>query len=463
MRHLITLFCLLFQMNAYSYDFKSGGIFYNIISDYEPYKVEVTYEDNSSLRSYTGDVVIPANVEYNNIIYDVVSIGEYAFAYCSTLLSITFPETIHDIKKYSFCYCSKLKNIVLPKSVLEIGENAFGGCSELEQVRIMDGVKKIGVTAFASCSSLKTIEIPNSVEQIGMSAFNKCTNLINIKLSQNLKVVGRNVFKNTAWYNQQPEGFLYMDSVLLGYKGYMPLYIDVEVENGTRIIAGGAFENCDMQKVILPNSVIGICRGAFSQCNMLEDINIPERVEFIDTLAFNECSVLQSKIVISKGTVNLYAFSGCCKLQELEIGRDVLNIGRYVFLGCSSLKQIHIKSQNICIDEGAFLECGNIEKIIIDSESIPMTEDDIFDNTVYNNAILYVREYLIEDFKKTDCWGNFVNIKSIKDYYVSGVNTPNVDNMPIEYYDLSGQRVYNPELGIFIKKQGSKTSKVILK
>ena len=36
------------------------------------------------------------------------------------------------------------------------------------------------------------------------------------------------------------------------------------------------------------------------------------------------------------------------------------------------------------------------------------------------------------------------------------------DNAPVEYYNLQGVKVANPENGIFIKKQGSKTTKVVL-
>ena len=36
------------------------------------------------------------------------------------------------------------------------------------------------------------------------------------------------------------------------------------------------------------------------------------------------------------------------------------------------------------------------------------------------------------------------------------------ENAPVEYYNLQGVKVANPENGIFIKKQGSKTTKVVL-
>ena len=45
---------------------------------------------------------------------------------------------------------------------------------------------------------------------------------------------------------------------------------------------------------------------------------------------------------------------------------------------------------------------------------------------------------------------------------VSGVEGVEAENAEVEYYNLQGVKVENPEKGIFIKKQGNKTTKVIL-
>ena len=44
----------------------------------------------------------------------------------------------------------------------------------------------------------------------------------------------------------------------------------------------------------------------------------------------------------------------------------------------------------------------------------------------------------------------------------TGIETIESENAPVEYYNLQGVKVENPENGIFIKKQGRKTTKVIL-
>lgn len=36
------------------------------------------------------------------------------------------------------------------------------------------------------------------------------------------------------------------------------------------------------------------------------------------------------------------------------------------------------------------------------------------------------------------------------------------ENAPVEYFNLQGVKVVNPENGIYVKKQGSKAVKVVL-
>lgn len=66
-------FILLISAKAFSYDFKVDGLCYNILSDNT---VELTWEAVET--TYTGNIVIPSDVNYNSKRYDVVAIGDYA-------------------------------------------------------------------------------------------------------------------------------------------------------------------------------------------------------------------------------------------------------------------------------------------------------------------------------------------------------------------------------------------------
>lgn len=67
--------------------------------------VEVTYRRNYS-NEYTGAVVIPISVKYNDVDYSVTSIGESAFSGCSSLTNIDIPDGVTSINESAFSECS---------------------------------------------------------------------------------------------------------------------------------------------------------------------------------------------------------------------------------------------------------------------------------------------------------------------------------------------------------------------
>ena len=77
-------------------------------------------------------------------------------------------------------YCSSLTSVTIPESVTEIGGSAFSVCSGLTSVMIPNSVTTIGDVAFYNCSSLTSVTIPNSVTSIGSSAFSGCSGMTSI-------------------------------------------------------------------------------------------------------------------------------------------------------------------------------------------------------------------------------------------------------------------------------------------
>ena len=112
--------------------------------------VEYTLSDDGTYYIVSGYVVEPTEVvipaEYNGL--PVKEIGDSAFRSCSSLTSIT-----------------------LPNSVISIGDDAFYACCSLTSITIPDSVIGIGNYAFIYCSSLTSITIPDSVISIGDDAF----------------------------------------------------------------------------------------------------------------------------------------------------------------------------------------------------------------------------------------------------------------------------------------------------
>ena len=104
----------------------------------------------------------------------VTTIGDYAFALCSSLTSVTIPNSVTTIGNDAFSWCQALASITIPNSVTDIGPSTFYYCSSLTSIIIPNSVTDIGSSAFYGCSSLTSVTIPNSVRTIGDSAFGSC-------------------------------------------------------------------------------------------------------------------------------------------------------------------------------------------------------------------------------------------------------------------------------------------------
>lgn len=153
-------------VTAEAYDFEVGGIYYDVTSSSDQ-TVRVTYKEQLE-QSYSGDIIIPDSVTYENKTYAVKSIGNYAFFFCKTLTSVAVPSSVTMIEDHG----------------------AFGNCENMEKVVFSEGLKVISNQTFSDCISLKEIVIPNSVTKIDYYAFHHCERLEKVTLGKNVDMLG---------------------------------------------------------------------------------------------------------------------------------------------------------------------------------------------------------------------------------------------------------------------------------
>ncbi len=149
-----------------------GTLQYTVTSE-NPYEVSVAATESCT----SSQVEIPASVTNNTITYAVTSIGQYAFAGLTNLMSINIGDNVTTIGQNAFVGCSNLATVTNGDNVTTIGQLAFWQCSNLSSINIGANVTTIGIGAFNSCSSLSTFTVPASVTSIGERAFYDCTGL----------------------------------------------------------------------------------------------------------------------------------------------------------------------------------------------------------------------------------------------------------------------------------------------
>lgn len=106
---------------------------------------------------------------------EITSIGEYTFAGCSALESITDMPTVTAVGAHAFDNCASLANVSGLTAVASIGDYAFAGCAALTGLYGLHSVKTIGSRAFNGCTSLARIDgLGMNVTEIGTYAFASC-------------------------------------------------------------------------------------------------------------------------------------------------------------------------------------------------------------------------------------------------------------------------------------------------
>ena len=99
-------------------------------------------------------------------------IGSSAFEECSSITSISIPESVTSIEDNTFAYCSNLSSITLPESVTQIGREAFRECKHLITIRIPKSVTSIGSAVFYDCTGLTSVFVlPETPPSGGDSMF----------------------------------------------------------------------------------------------------------------------------------------------------------------------------------------------------------------------------------------------------------------------------------------------------
>ena len=341
-------------------------------------------------------------------------------------------------------------------------------------------VTSISEEAFAGCNFLSSITIPKTIESISESAFATGSSNISVYISDLAawcKINFENEYANPlARYGSK----LYVDGVLV---------TDLKIPDGITEIKPYSFCGFDsMASLTIPSSVATIGTGAFSGCSGLTSLTLPNSVTTIGDSAFSGCSGLTTlTLPNSVTTIGNYTFSGCSSLTSLAIPNSVTTIGNGAFSDCTGLEAVVIGRNVTTIGYEAFYSYeSNITRVDILALTPPDYEDiyGMFNNTVYNDAVLSVPTGSLEAYRSADVWKKFKNIQE-KDFGgVDGVENDAVSvtakggsieisgagNAPVEVYNLSGQLVYSGtetticglSRGIYIVRIAGQTFKVAL-
>ena len=378
------------------------------------------------VSDYTGtakDVYIP--VTYKGL--PVTNIGYMAFYNCSSLTSITIPDSVTSIGEWTFYLCSSLTSVTFgdDSNLTSIMRGVFCYCSSLTSIKIPDGVTSIGEHAFSYCSSLTSITIPNSVTSIGRSAFSGCSGLMSITVASSNPV-----------YHSAGNCLIETESktLILGCKNSI-----IPTDGSVTSIGEWAFHGCSgLTSITIPDSVTSIGEGVFYGCNSLIRITVASGNPvyhsagncIIETNSKTLVAGCKNSVIPTDGSVTSigeWAFYNCSSLTSITIPDSVTSIGGAAFWNCSNLTSITIPDSVTSIGSSAFYNCSSLTSITI-PDSVTSIGSGAFRGTAYyndesnwENGVLYISNHLIE--ARSTLSGEYIikqGTKTIADYAFRG-------------------------------------------
>ncbi|MBR6670025.1 MAG: leucine-rich repeat protein [Ruminococcus sp.] len=313
--------------------------------------------------------VIPDTVETIGIsaIYDTLleeitfpsslsAIERHGVSYNTRLKEVDILNTsVDELGDFAFAYCTSLETLVLPDELLYIGSGSFAGCGRLTEVDIPYNVLTIGQNAFAA-TGMKSVVIPSSVEEIGYCAFGYDENL---EVISDFKIYGVSGSMAQLYATDKDADYEYYNNFdfeaikeIEGVTGKLRAKkegsIEYVTENNEAYIVG--YDALEVNPVI-PSEIEGfpvtrIYMGAFFT-STAEKIELPNTVKTIDRMAFTDCSYLK-EIVIPESVEEIgdEAFAGCSKLETITLPVSLKTIGKNLFDSCTSLKEIKVAEGN---------------------------------------------------------------------------------------------------------------------
>ena len=307
----------------------------------------------STVSSMFGDSPLENMYVGRNIDYTLIDVQTTPFYNRSTLTNVTISEKggVTYLRPYFIYGASTLPSINVPDNVLEIGRYAFAECSSLEEAVLSKNLSLIDVGLFDQDIALKSLIIPGAVNAVNQYALRGCGALQDLRFEDSTNPLTAAIARS----NMGMCGDTHLENLYIGRNirysatssnGYSPFYNLTSLKNVTFSNAGMVTECNDY---------------LLAGCSTVENLSLPESLVTIGNHTFSDMTTLQyCRMFDNVESVGEYGFAGDVNLTDLTFSKKVKTLRNNLFMNCTSLPLFTVHPAVTSIEDNAFMNCNSL-------------------------------------------------------------------------------------------------------
>ncbi len=419
---------------------------------YDKTSTEVTVTGLTALGKSQRTIVVPTEIDGLPVTAIADGTVEEPTLSFSWQITLAIPTGIKTIGAYAF-YGNDLSALKIDEGLTDIGNYAFANTNSIEKIKLPSTVKNIGEGAFSDVTTLTSfsVEENSSLVTIGKDCFDGSLALAKFTLPDSADyIIDYRSFSGSGIAEYIDSGDTNMYSVTdgavygtVGEKNALVLFPvkktgEFRVAEGTAVIGEGAFAECTLSAVTLPEGVVTVEKHAFYRCSATQltiegntlttigeesyfgsnfrSVTLPSSVTAVANGAFAESNIVNVTFAEGEGSVIFGegVFSASGELTSVVLPKGITNVGEKAFFECKKLVSVTFPTGTALnvIDDYAFAYCDALTRV-----NIPNTVTKVGDYAFFGGegstaepviprSLTYVGDYAFSGTKVTSYQAN---------------------------------------------------------
>ena len=404
---------------------------------------------------------------------ETTTIQGTTFQGCTALNNVSFEEgnKVISIGNSAFASCTSLTGIDIPAAVTTIEQSTFNGCRNLRSVSMGENVTSIGITAFYN-TGLTSFHFPSALTSIGQSAFENTQLNGEITLPEQLTAIGTQAFAGT-----QIEHVIIPASVTsIGTGAFAPIPTLANITladgntsfkldngvllnaNGTRLLVSaheGEISTYYSNATVTNIDNYGLAYAPFTSVDLpalttignfgfaysdIESYTLENNVTVGQNVfagsALKEIVIAEGRNEIPQGLC-----AGCQQLSNVTLPTSTTNMMRNCFEGCTALNSMEIPANVNYMEPGSVP--ATIQELRVLNVNTPALAAGVF-NESQSDVICKVAPSSVDAFKSANQW-RYLNI--VADESISGEGSTLGCPTGLYFSTTNGSLMYKDEDG----------------